>query len=281
MVSCDLRRPDIHRVFGVPERPGLVDLLRSMNSDLAVDIAPFLKPCSVVRVAVLPSGITPQQPGELLGSVTMRALLDRLRRITDVIILDCAPLVAASDVVPLIPQVDGVLLVARLGKTRRDVGAAAAADLERMGATQVGVVLNDAREFSFPLAKRRMYRPTRKMRRAAKKGSPTAVLQPWIPEPVVEEPIPEPLVEEAMVDVIAIPEFEDEVPESAVPAKPVEPVEPSVTRSPAAVDDLARQLAAIRARLEGSQLEPADPSGSAEEATNGSGPSSRRVGSDR
>jgi capsular exopolysaccharide synthesis family protein len=275
VVSCDLRRPSIHRVFGVPEEPGLVDLLQSMNSDLgsesAFDMAPFLEPCSVVRVAVLPSGITPQQPGELLGSVTMHRLLGRLRRVTDVIILDCAPLVVASDVVPLLPQVDGVVLVARAGKTRRDVGANAAALLERMGAKQVGVVLSDAREFSLPLAKRRMYRPTRKMRNAARKRLPTEVEQPWIREPLVQEPT---------VNVLVIPEFEVGVPEIAAP---VESTESSVTpeptahrqghvqvpdaapsnggRSPSAVDDLQRQLADIRARLEGLQLELPDPSG--------------------
>ena len=77
----------------------------------------------MVRVAVLPSGVTHERPGELLGSPKMQGFLERLKKITDVVVLDCAPLVVASDVVPLLPQADGVVLVARAGKTRQELAA--------------------------------------------------------------------------------------------------------------------------------------------------------------
>ncbi len=122
--------------------------------------------------------------------------MERLRRVTDVVILDCAPLVVASDVVPLLPQVDGVVLVARAGKTRRELAANAAELLQRMGAERVGVVLNDAREFSIPLAKRRMYRPTRKMRKAAERTASRSARpgtaptpEPVVPAPDAESPV--------------------------------------------------------------------------------------------
>ena len=177
VVSCDLRRPAIHELFGVDERPGLADLLERTGDD---DADParhpisrtYLEPCSVVRVAVIPSGVASQHPGELLGSPQMQRFLERLKKITDVIILDCAPLVVASDVVPLLPEADGVIIVARAGKTRQELAASTAALLERMGAPTAGVVLNDAREFSIPLAKRRMYRPTKQMRKAAERRRP-------------------------------------------------------------------------------------------------------------
>ncbi len=194
VVSADLRRPSIHETFGVSDRPGLVDLLevlKSADPDAPLDISSYLVPCSVVRVAVLPSGSTPELPGELLGSDGMKRLLQRLGRITDIVILDCAPLVVASDVVPLLPQVDGVVLVARARSTRQALAASTAALVERMGAKHVGVVLNDAREFSIPLAKRRMYRPTREMRRAGK-GRPAEDAVPTTLEPMVLEPVAEP-----------------------------------------------------------------------------------------
>ena len=195
VVSADLRRPSIHETFGVSDRPGLVDLLEVLNGagdpDAPLDISSYLVPCSVVRVAVLPSGSTPELPGELLGSDGMKRFLQRLGRITDVVILDCAPLVVASDVVPLLPQVDGVVLVARARSTRQALAASTAALVERMGAKHVGVVLNDAREFSIPLAKRRMYRPTREMRKAGK-GRPAEDTVPTTLEPMVLEPVAEP-----------------------------------------------------------------------------------------
>ena len=192
VVSCDLRRPAIHKAFGVRDRPGLADLLMStdggLDPDAPVDLTPYLEPCSVVRVAVLPSGTTPERPGELLASPKMPGFLERLKRVTDVIILDCAPLVVAGDVVPLLPLVDGVVLVARAGRTRDELAGSAAALLERLGASRVGVVLNDAREFSIPLAKRRAYRPTRKMRRAARLIPPQPDQEPWIRNGAVLEP---------------------------------------------------------------------------------------------
>ena len=100
----------------------------------------------------------------------MQEFIERLKKITDVVILDCAPLVVASDVVPLLPQADGVVLVARAGKTRQELAGNAATLVGAHGCDSAGVVLNDAREFSIPLAKRRMYRPTRKMRKAARRS---------------------------------------------------------------------------------------------------------------
>ena len=174
VVSADLRRPAIHTAFDVSLEPGLTDAVRAMNgsgSAATLDLGPYLEPCAVVRLAVLPSGMIPDHPAELLGSEKMRRLIERLKKLTDVVILDAAPLVVASDVVPLVPEADGVLLVARAGKTRREIAASAASLIERMGAERVGVVMNDAREFSIPLAKRGMYQPTRKMRKAAERSA--------------------------------------------------------------------------------------------------------------
>jgi capsular exopolysaccharide synthesis family protein len=191
VVSCDLRRPAIHEAFGVDEAPGLVDLLERTTGDAdpasEPDLARYLEPCSVVRIAVVPSGLASEHPGELLGSAKMQRFLERLKKITDVIILDCAPLVVASDVVPLLPQADGVVVVARARKTRRELAASTAALLERLGTTTAGVVLNDAREFSIPLAKRRMYRPTRKMRKAARRNPPPRTEEPSKLDPFVED----------------------------------------------------------------------------------------------
>lgn len=191
-VSCDLRRPAIHKAFGVAEQPGLAEALRSTKGGsepaAPVDLAPYLEPCSVVRVAVLPSGRAAERPGELLGSAGMQRFVERLKRITDVIILDCAPLVVASDVVPLLPQVDGVVLVARARKTRQELAASTTTLLERLGSAKAGVVLNDAREFSIPLAKRRMYRPTRKARRSAKQDPSPPHEESWVPEPSASQP---------------------------------------------------------------------------------------------
>ena len=65
--------------FGVALRPGLTDVVYASNGgrdpSRPPDLAPYLEPCSIVRLAVLPSGVAPERPGELLGSPTMAAVL--------------------------------------------------------------------------------------------------------------------------------------------------------------------------------------------------------------
>ncbi|MEO8424610.1 MAG: hypothetical protein ABI595_11970 [Actinomycetota bacterium] len=285
VVSCDLRRPSIHEAFGVAQEPGLVDLLGSTNGNAdpgkPLDLAPYLEPCSVVRVAVLPSGATAMYPGELLGSPEMEGFVGRLKKITDVIILDCAPLVVAGDVMPLLHQADGVVLVARAGKTRQELATNTATLLQRQGVTEAGVVLNDAREFSIPLAKRRMYRPTRKMRRAAQRNPQPSVDAMWtldstileppvVEPPVVEPPVVEPpVVEPPVVEppVVEEPEISVETPDAGddegrngsgrrvVQVPSVDDAQPELQPRSAKIETLQRELVELRSNLEGLQLE--------------------------
>ena len=237
---------------------------------------------------MIPSGVASERPGELLGSTEMQRFLERLKKITDVIILDCAPLVVASDVVPLIPQADGVIIVARARKTRQELARSTAALLERMGATTAGVVLNDAREFSIPLAKRRMYRPTRKMRKAVRRSGPLRTEEPSTLAPFVEAA---PVVEEVPIGAHATSQPVEEpqhqvrrfsagsgngddgsrqsgngddgsrqsemlVAERMVQIPAVEEVqEQPPARTPAALQSLEDELLELRAQLEGLQLE--------------------------
>jgi non-specific protein-tyrosine kinase len=262
VVSCDLRRPAIHEKFGVSEEPGLTDVLRSMDHEgESLKASPYLKPCSILRVAVLPAGTATDRPTELLGSGAMRRLVERLKQITDVVILDCAPLVVAGDVVPLLPMADGVVLVAHAGKTRRAVAASSATLLERLGLVVGGVVLNDAREFSIPLAKRRMYQPARKVRKAAD-------VQPqgneaWISTLVVEPPaahdVTPPEVEPSYTDeprevkdadeIVRIPDL----PESAEPVEQVS--QPTRGSSSDRLKALRDELAELREELASGQVD--------------------------
>jgi capsular exopolysaccharide synthesis family protein len=201
VVSGDLRRPEIHETFGVPIRPGLTDALHASNGGrdpgTPPDLGPYLEPCSIVRVAVMPSGVVPERPAEMLGSPTMATLMERLRRLTDVVIVDSAPMVVASDVAPLVPLVDGIVIVARAGKTKEELAANTATMLERLGAETAGVVLNDTRDFAIPQPKKSVYEPTRKMKREAVRA---AAETPWVasgaaaaadePEAAVAEPEP-------------------------------------------------------------------------------------------
>jgi capsular exopolysaccharide synthesis family protein len=137
LVDADLRRPTVHTLLGIPQQPGLVDVLGGDVSlqDAIVELAD-------VRLAVVPAGQPPIQPAELLGSSGMRRLLESLRSRFDRVIVDMPPVVPLADVGVLAPQCDGVLLVVRAGVTPKPLieRALGTFDAERL----LGVVLNES-----------------------------------------------------------------------------------------------------------------------------------------
>jgi capsular exopolysaccharide synthesis family protein len=175
VLSCDLRNPSIHKVFGVPGSPGLAEALAALNGELSgdepLDLRPYLGQPMVDRVTVLASGARPERPAELLGSAKMQAFVQRAKEAADVVVLDGAPLLVANDVVPLAPHVDAVVLVARAGRTSTELAVSTASLLERLGAKVVGVVLNDSGGSSIPWRHRRNYRPPRRPRRPPRNDS--------------------------------------------------------------------------------------------------------------
>jgi capsular exopolysaccharide synthesis family protein len=149
ILSCDFHRPLIHEFFGVPPRPGLADCLSSPNGRAVLDGSVWSS--SIADVSVVPSGRRPSRPGELLSSNGMRRAVAEARNRADVVILDTAPLLAEGDVAHLLPLVDGVLVVARAGKTAQQAADRAREFLERLGgAPVIGIVLMGSAESSMP-----------------------------------------------------------------------------------------------------------------------------------
>ena len=98
----------------------------------------------VENLLVLTSGPLPPNPAELLASRRMAEVIGALRAQADFVLFDTPPIVAVADAAALAAQVDGVLLVVRAGKTKRDLAIKAKRLLEQVSAPLIGVVLNDA-----------------------------------------------------------------------------------------------------------------------------------------
>jgi non-specific protein-tyrosine kinase len=140
LVDADLRRPSLHRLFGLSNRHGLTDLLLSERravEDVALDT-------HVPGLQVLPSGPQPPNPSEALGSRRMRQVLEEMRQIADVVILDSPPLLAVADGLVLGATVDAAILVVRSGGTRRTLAQRAKEQLDRVEARLLGIVVNAA-----------------------------------------------------------------------------------------------------------------------------------------
>lgn len=136
LVDADLRRTRLASHFGVESEPGLTSLL---IGEASLD-ATLLQINS--RLSFLPTGPLPPNPSELLGSEAMAGLLRELRSRCDILLLDSPPLLPVTDAQVLSTQVDGVVLVARFGRTQRDLLAQARERLDVVGARTFGGVLN-------------------------------------------------------------------------------------------------------------------------------------------
>ena len=139
VVDTDLRRPVLHKVFGIPNNIGLTTALLAGES---LSLEDYLQPTEIDTLSVLTSGPIPPNPSELLGSHRMQHLIEVLAQAADIVIFDSPPVLAVTDAVVLGRQVDGVLVVADAGNTREHALAQAVAELQKTGANVLGVALN-------------------------------------------------------------------------------------------------------------------------------------------
>jgi capsular exopolysaccharide synthesis family protein len=140
VLDADLRRPRIHELFGVSQSPGFSSLALGVESG---DMP--LQDTAVAGLRVLTSGILPPNPSELLASPRTAAILESLRELADLVLIDSAPVLPVSDAAVLAARCDGVLLVVRYGKTPRDAARRAREQLDKVGARILGVTINGAR----------------------------------------------------------------------------------------------------------------------------------------
>ncbi|MDM8527521.1 CpsD/CapB family tyrosine-protein kinase [Anaerolineales bacterium HSG24] len=140
LVDADLRRPQQHSLFNLPNEAGFTNMFK----DEAMLKNPPLRTVPQTSLKVLTSGVLPPIPSQLLASKKMKQLLTRLTELADVIIFDAPPIVTVNDASLLAHQVDGVLLVVKAGSTKRDHVKAAKDRLEKVNARLIGSVLTNA-----------------------------------------------------------------------------------------------------------------------------------------
>ncbi len=139
LVEGDLRRPRLAQYLGIEGAVGLTDVLVGR-----ADLADVLQPWGDGLLEVLPSGATPPNPSELLGSEQMRSLLRELEGRADLVLIDAPPVLPVTDASVLATLVSGVLLVVKAGATTREQAARATSILRSVDSRVYGVVLSMA-----------------------------------------------------------------------------------------------------------------------------------------
>jgi len=138
LADTDLRRPAVHRLFGVSNQIGLTSLLL----DDMLSVEEVLAQTSVPDLRLMPSGPIPPNPAELLGSEPMKERLDQMEELADVIVFDSPPVLPVADAMILGTLATDVILVADVGRTRSDLLRRAGDSLQQIGVKVRGVVLN-------------------------------------------------------------------------------------------------------------------------------------------
>ena len=139
LVECDLRRPVLAARLGIGG-PGLTELLagRAEAADVLMEAPEGLY---AERVGVIAAGGPAKQPAEALSSPKLRELLTSMAESHDLVVVDAAPVLVASDALALVPQADAVLLCARAGRTTSDELDAARQALERLPERPSGLIV--------------------------------------------------------------------------------------------------------------------------------------------
>jgi capsular exopolysaccharide synthesis family protein len=138
IIDCDMRRPMIHKLAHFEKQKGLSTLLSGGGN-----VAEFIKRTPIPYLSILPCGLTPPNPSELISSESMSRLLDFLVNRYKYILIDSPPLITVSDPLILSTMVDGVILVAKSGKSKSETLRRAFHNLSRVRARVLGIILNE------------------------------------------------------------------------------------------------------------------------------------------
>ena len=140
VIDADLRKPRLHRDFGIPHAPGLTNRIAGGQSSASEQSA--IVPTSVENLFIMPSGSQAPNPAEMLSSERMRKIISMASRAFDHVIIDSAPVLGLADALILSRCVDGVIMVVGAGKTAKDSIKVSTRRMAQVQAPLLGVVMN-------------------------------------------------------------------------------------------------------------------------------------------
>lgn len=138
LLDADLRRPSMHRIFGIAPAPGLADML----TDGGVTLDDVMRTTAADRLTLVRAGAASARSSELIDAPRFDEVLRGMRERFDIVIVDAPPALWSTDATLLAAKCDATVVVARGDVTRRREAAAAVDLLRPASARMLGVVLN-------------------------------------------------------------------------------------------------------------------------------------------
>lgn len=149
LIDADIRKGRQYNIFGVSPRPGLSNYLSGVGEDYdeedddeEVDLADYIQETEVENLYLIAAGNIPPNPSELLIAPQMVELLDRLKEVCDIIIIDGTPAQLVTDALILARLVDSTVVVAASNQTKREDLKRCITNIQNVGGKIAGIVMN-------------------------------------------------------------------------------------------------------------------------------------------
>ncbi len=144
LIDADMRKGRLYTIFEVAPRPGLSNYLSGIDADENgnLDISKYIQATEVPNLLLIPAGNIPPNPSELLVSEQMTNLLEDLKEVCDLIIIDGTPCALVADSVILSRAVDTTVIVTACKETKKDNLDKVVKNIQNVGGKIAGIVLN-------------------------------------------------------------------------------------------------------------------------------------------
>ena len=140
LIDADMRNPTLHRLFSIPVKNGLSEILAGLTDSITVSKT------DIENLSVLTAGKIPPNPSELLASERTDKLLAFVKQHYDCVFIDTPPVNLVTDPTAFATKSTGYIMVIKSGVTDTQSTKKAVESLQSLGANIVGFVLNDATE---------------------------------------------------------------------------------------------------------------------------------------
>lgn len=137
LIDSDMRNPTVHRMFSIPSKNGLSEILAGLTDNITVSKT------DIENLSILTSGKIPPNPAELLASERMDKLLDFVKEHYDCVFIDTPPINIVTDASVFATKSTGYVLVVKANTSDTSDVKAATNGLKQLGGNVLGFVLND------------------------------------------------------------------------------------------------------------------------------------------
>jgi capsular exopolysaccharide synthesis family protein len=141
IIDADMRRPTMHQLLDLSQKPGLYDLL---HGTAPLDLA--RRPTTLPLLHAIPSGKPGSHVSDAYDDEAFEKLLQSLRPSYDLIFIDAAPIVPVVEPIMMAEHADGILLVAMAGKTPITMIRRMRGILSPVANKVAGAIVNNATE---------------------------------------------------------------------------------------------------------------------------------------